>query len=388
MVGGRALGSEFDWDVLIVGAGVVGLACAARLARPERRVLVVERHDGICREGSSRNSEVVHAGIYYPPGSLKAHSCVTGRRELYARCERLGIPFRKTGKLIVATHLGEVPALEQLQERGEHNGVEGLRLIDREEIAKLEPDVRGLAALLSPQSGIVDSHAFARSFEVEAIGQGATLACNTELAAARALAGGYRLELRVPGESAPFVTTSRAVVNAAGLGQERVSEAIGIDLDEAGYRQHLCKGDWFSVAARHRGRLEALIYPVGRARDGGLGVHSCMDMDGALRIGPDAQWLEAPPERLVAEPSKRRAFWKDASRRFPWLEETDLSPDQAGLRPKLSAGDGDFADFVVAEESGRGLDHWVTLAGIESPGLTAAPALACRVEELLSPILD
>ncbi|MEE2829855.1 MAG: NAD(P)/FAD-dependent oxidoreductase [Myxococcota bacterium] len=382
-MGGRTLGSAFDWDLLIAGAGVVGLACAARLSAAGRRVLVVERHEGICREGSSRNSEVVHAGLYYPEGSLKARTCVAGRHSLYNRCRRLGIPARATGKLIVATEPGEVPELEELLERGTRNGVEGLQLLEGADLNKREPEVAGLAALWSPQSGIVDSHAFARSFQAEAEGKGATLAFRTEITGVEPLRDGYRLRMESRSEAGEFTTTSRQVVNAAGLGQPLVSQALGLDLDETGYRQHLCKGDWFTVAHRHRGRLTSLIYPVGRATDGGLGLHSCMDLGGGLRLGPDAEWIAGFPEELLVDPSKRRAFWQAGRRLFPWLEEADLSPDQAGLRPKLTDQDGVFSDFVVAEEGARGFPGWVTLAGIESPGLTAAPQLAEEVAALL-----
>ena len=377
-----------DWDVVIVGAGVVGLACAALVARPGRRVLVVERHDGICREGSSRNSEVVHAGLYYPAESLKARSCVEGRRALYDRCERMKIPFRKCGKLIVATEMDQLSDLEELKERGTTNGVEGLRLLNHSEFSAIEPEVRGLAALYSPESGIVDSHSFARSYEVEAIGKGATVALRTELVAAEVLSDGYRVELRLEGEPEPFSTTSRTVINAAGLGQDRVSALVGLDVDAAGYRQHWCKGDWFNVAPRHHGRLSSLIYPVGRASDAGLGIHSCMDMGGGLRLGPDAEWVDDRSEHLMADEGKRHTFWVATSKLFPWLEEDDLSPDQAGLRPKLSRRTGEFRDFVVEEESDKGLPGWITLAGIESPGLTASPALAEQVAALLEPILS
>ena len=378
--------SSHDWDVTIVGAGVIGLACAAAITRPGLRVLVVERHDGICREGSSRNSEVIHAGIYYPQGSLKSLSCVAGRRAIYQRAAERNLGVARCGKVIVAADQSELPALEALFAAGQANDVEGLELVDASRLSELEPGCQGVAALWSPESGIVDSHELARSFQVEAEAAGAIVTFGASLESAEPIAdpdSGFTLALQIHGEAEPFLTSSRIVINAAGLGQDRISASLGLDIDDLGYRQYLCKGEWFSVSDRHRGRLSRLVYPIGRAADGGLGVHSCMDLSGGLRLGPDAEWLDGFPERLEATASKAAAFLASGQRLFPWLEPGDLRPDQAGLRPKLSAKDGDFSDFVIAEESEQGFPGWVTLAGIESPGLTAAPDLARRVADLV-----
>ena len=389
------MNTDLDWDVAVIGAGVVGLACAARLARPDRRVLVLEQHEGICREGSSRNSEVVHAGIYYPQGSLKALSCVAGRRLLYRRAEVQGIPVRRCGKLIVARTQDEASLLIPLLERAQANGVDDLELISSTKIAQLEPGTQGVAALWSPSSGIVDSHQLARSFQNEAEAAGATFSFRTRLRRVEPLPRGYALTLKLlsnpsteesAGEDA-FATTSRVVINAAGLAQDGISQQVGIDIDAAGYRQFLCKGDWFRIAERHRGRLQRLVYPIGRADDGGLGIHSCMDIEGGLRLGPDAEWVSSPPRSLQADPAKQLAFWEAGARLFPWLSLDDLRPDQAGLRPKLSPEDGTFSDFVLKEESARSLPGWITLAGIESPGLTAAPELARRVALTVDEVL-
>ena len=366
-----------DYDVVIVGAGIVGLATAARLART-RSVLLVERHDGICRETSSRSSEVVHAGIYYPPGSLKARSCVRGKELLYARCARLGIDAPRVGKLIVALDADEAARLDGLEQRAVANGAP----VERVGAAALQArGVPGLEALWSPSSGIVDSHAYAASFEAEARSQGADVVFGTELLGVESLTGGFALHAVSHGE--PVELRAASVVNAAGLGQDRLSAAAGIDVDAAGYRQHPCKGDWFTIAARHRGRLDTLVYPVGSAGGGGLGVHLCLDVGGGMRLGPDWAWVGGPPFDLQVDARKRRAFWEVGRRLMPWLDEADLSPDQSGVRAKLVPGPGLFRDFVVAEESARGLPGWVTIAGTDSPGLTAAVALAQEVEGVL-----
>ncbi len=366
-----------DYDVVIVGAGLVGLATAARLSA-NRSVLLLERHDGICRETSSRNSEVVHAGIYYPPGSLKARSCVRGKELLYARCDKHGIEAPRIGKLIVALDTEEVEGLAGLEARAGANGVH----VERVGPAVLEKrGVPGIEALWSPSTGIVDSHRYAASFEAEARAQGADVVFGTEVLSAERVAEGFALTVR--GNEGEVALRAAIVVNAAGLGQDRLSEAVGIDVDEAGYRQHPCKGSWFAISPRHRGRLDTLVYPVGSAGGGGLGVHLCLDVGGGMRLGPDWAWVEGPPFDLRVDPSKRRGFWEVGKRLLPWLEESDLSPDQSGVRAKLVPGPGMFRDFVVAEESSRGLPGWVTVAGIESPGLTAAAALAEEVEALL-----
>jgi L-2-hydroxyglutarate oxidase LhgO len=373
-----------DFDVVIVGAGVVGLACAARLAAARRSVLVLERHDGICRETSSRNSEVVHAGIYYPPGSRKARTCVAGRRALVERCERHGIDAPRIGKLIVATDPSQLGELNQLKERSVANGLvepdEALEFLDGPALRRREPDVAGIAALWSPSTGIVDSHRFAASLLAEAHAHGATVAFRSVLDAVEPpsrpglpyglLAAGARI-------------TARAVVNAAGLGQDPVSRLAGVDVDAAGYRQFPCKGDWFSIAPRHRGRVRSLVYPVGKAHGAGLGVHLTLDTAGGMRLGPDATYVEGPPFDLAVDPGKAAAFLEAGRLLLPFLEEGDVQPELAGIRPKLSPPGGPFRDFVVAEESARGLPGWVTLAGIESPGLTAAMALADEVASLL-----
>jgi len=384
VVGGRTLGTlELDFDVTVVGAGVIGLAVAARLSRSGRTVLVIERHDGICRESSSRNSEVVHAGLYYPQGSLKARSCVAGRLALYERCDRLGIAAPRVGKYIVAINEDEIPKLEDLARRGHDNGVDDLVLLDEAGLRAAEAQVAGIAALWSPSSGIVDSHAYAASFQAEAESRGAELVFHTEVVAAEPSQGGYRLATQL-GDGSTYSVTSRAVVNAAGLFQDRLSERVGLDVDSAGYRQHPCKGDYFSIAPRHRGRVKSLVYPVGGAAGSGLGVHLCLDIGGGMRLGPDANYIDGPPYSLAVDASSRDAFHAAGVALLPWLERNDLQPDLAGVRAKLRPPGGSFRDFVVQEESARGLPLWVTLAGIESPGLTAASSLADEVYELLT----
>jgi L-2-hydroxyglutarate oxidase LhgO len=297
---------------------------------------------------------VIHAGIYYPPGSLKAELCVAGRDALYARCERFGVPHRRTGKLIVATSQREVAALEALRERGTANGAPGLELIDASEVA------------------------LALSFAAEAEAAGALFAYRTEVVAIERAAGAYAVRAR--GEAGRLESLPcAAVVNAGGLGSDRLAALAGLDVDARGYRLHLCKGDYFSLAPAASVRVERPVYPVPSGP--GLGIHASVDLGGRIRFGPDAEYVERV--RYDVDPAKADAFASAVRRYLPDLDARWLAPDFAGIRPRLAGPGEDFRDFVVAEESDAGLPGLVNLIGIESPGLTAAPAIAERVVRLL-----
>ncbi len=375
-----------DADVVIVGAGSSGLACAAELARAGRSVLVLERHAAIAQEASSRNSEVVHAGLYYPEGSLKAELCVAGREALYARCRSLGIPHRQIGKLVVAVEEDEIDRLEALERRGSANGAPGLRLLDAAAVRRCEPGVHAVAALESPATGILDSHALCQSYAAEAEAYGAVFAMRNDVVAVSPRSGGYRVEaVDASGRRAEVLCA--AVVNAAGLRADAVARLAGIDVDALGYRIHPCKGDYFSLAPGAPLRLDRLVYPLPAGP--GLGVHATLDLCGRIRFGPDAHYLDADPEGSERMPyevdaGKAESFARAVRRYLPGLRTEWLSPDYAGIRARRAAPGEPFADFVVAECSEHGLPGLVNLVGIESPGLTAAPAIARRVGRLLA----
>ncbi len=365
-------------DVAVVGGGVVGLACAASLARSGRSVLVLERGEGLGRGVTSRSSEVVHAGLYYPLGSLKARLCVRGHELLAERCSRLHVPHRWTGKIVVATEPAEVPVLEALRDRGEANGAVGLELVDGRRVAQLEPAVRARLGLLSPGTGIVDAHVLALSFAAEAEAHDALVLLASEVCEISQCAGGYRLDLRRrEGERERVVAA--AVVNAAGLDADAVAALAGIDVEACAYRQYPCKGDYFSLAPGAPLLLSRLVYPL--PAGAGLGIHATPDLAGRVRFGPDAEYVDRV--QYEVEPDKARLFARAIRRYVPSFEGSWLAPDFAGVRPKLAGPGEPFRDFVVAEESERGLPGFVNLIGIESPGLTAAPAIAERVMALL-----
>jgi L-2-hydroxyglutarate oxidase LhgO len=368
-----------ECDVVVIGAGAVGLASAAALARAGRAVAILERHSGIARETTSRNSEVVHAGLYYPSGSWKARLCVAGRERLYERCERLRIPHRRLGKLVVAVEAAEVGALERLQALGSANGAPGLELVDGAAVRRLEPDVRAVAALTSPASGIVDAHALCTSWLAEAEAHGAFLALHHEVTALARGASGWRVDARGP-DGAAASLTARSVVNAAGLASDRVAALAGIDVDAQGWRLRPNKGDYFTLAPGAPLRLSRLVYPLPTGP--GTGVHVTLDLAGRVRLGPDDAYVDRIDYEV--DPGKAARFAAAAGRYLPALRAEWLAPDYAGVRPKLAGPGEPFRDFVIEEASPLGLPGLVNLIGIESPGLTAAPAIAERVVELLA----
>jgi len=356
--------------VTIIGAGVVGLSVAAALAREHDGVVVLERHKDYGRETSSRNSEVIHSGIYYPPGSLKARLCVEGASLLYRYCEGHHVPFKRLGKLVVAVDQDEGVALEALYRRGVENGAQGLELLDGRGACALEPAVRAHSALYSLNTGILDSHALMTALFRESESLGAMFSFGGETAGIERVPGGYVVRIEPDGYS--FFT--RVLVNAAGLGAERVAALAGIDVDEAGYTLAPCKGSYFQYAKRSP--VGRLVYPVPHADLKGLGIHATLDMADRLRFGPDAEYVDAPD--FTVDPSKRAKFFEGASRIIAGLDESAFMPDMAGVRPKLKPkpDNGGVRDFVIAEESGRGLPGLVSLVGIESPGLTACLSIA------------
>lgn len=344
-------------DVVVVGAGVVGLAVARAAARAGRDVLVLEAAESIGTGISSRNSEVVHAGIYYEPGSLKAVLCREGREMLYSWCAARDVPHRRLGKLIVA-QADEIPALERVFRRGLDNGVE-LGWLDGDAARAIEPELACAAAIRSPSTGIVDTHALMRSFLADAEAAGATLALRTPVTGRDGAleAGGTRI-------------AARWVVNAAGLGATRLAVALGArDVPE----MHLAKGSYFAL--KGRAPFSRLVYPTpGTA---GLGVHLTLDLAGRARFGPDVEWVDR--EAYDVDPRRGEAFYARIRTYWPGLPDGALVPAYAGVRPKLQGPGDPPRDFLIQGPDAHGVPGLVNLLGIESPGLTASMAIAERV---------
>jgi len=366
--------SQTDVDVVVIGAGVVGLAAARSLADAGREVLVLEAAAHIGSGTSSRNSEVVHAGIYYAPGSLKAELCRAGRDQLYAFCAQRGVPHRRLGKLIVASGAEQVAQLAVIEQRARANGVEDLQRLDGAAVRDLEPALHVQAALLSPSTGIVDSHALMLSLLAQAEAGGAMLATRAPIESIRIEGDGFRLRT---GGQAPTELRCGAVVNSAGLHACEVAERIDGLAARHVPQARYARGCYYRSSARVP--FSRLIYPV--PEPGGLGVHLTLDLAGNARFGPDVQWIDRED---YAIPAERRAAFVDGVRAWwPELVDASLEPDYAGVRPKI-ARDGDIVtDFELQGPGTHGVDGLVNLFGIESPGLTASLAIGDRVACLL-----
>ncbi len=359
-------------DITIIGAGVVGLAVAAELARRDVSVFILEKNPAHGMGISSRNSEVIHAGIYYPAASLKARLCVEGNRLLYELAARNGIAHRKTGKLIVATRPDEMQELERLMFQGISSGANLLKMLTARQVAQMEPNIQAAAALDSPDTGIIDAHALMNHFLRQAQENRAHLVCRTEVMRIEKEKSGWRILARnESGES--FEYTSGVVVNAAGLSSDSIAGMAGGD-----YQLHYCKGDYCGVSGVKPGIVNRLVYPAPLKNHAGLGVHLTMDLSGCLKLGPDATYIDRV-ENYSVLPEKAVLFYEQAVKFLPFLKPPNVHPDMAGIRPKLQGPRDAFADFIIREDA----PGFINLVGIESPGLTASPAIARYVRRIL-----
>ena len=386
---------ETDVEVLVIGAGVVGLAVARQLAASGRDVLLVESAGRPGTETSSRNSEVIHAGIYYPPGSLKAKLCVQGKHLLYDYCNKHGIPHRRCGKMLVATTEAQLPKLQELQDNAVKNNVADLQWLTASEAKFLEPEVSCVGALLSPSTGILDSHSFMTSLHTEFESFGGTSAFYSKVvtgdvskvvkkAVIKDIGAGANAS---DGDGPGSITTitARYVINAAGLYAQRVASSLkGLPVSSIP-PLHLAKGNYFLL--RGRAPFQHLIYPMPEPGVAGLGVHLTLDLSGGARFGPDVEWIRpgTNPEDIdyAVDPGMGPAFEAAARTFFPGLASGALDPGYSGVRPKITGPGEPAGDFVISGPAVHGVPGVVSLYGIESPGLTASLALAAEVERCL-----
>jgi L-2-hydroxyglutarate oxidase LhgO len=367
-----------DTPLTIIGGGVVGLAVAARLSTRYRDLILLERRPHYGQETSSRNSEVIHAGMYYPTGSLKARLCVEGNALLYELCTRHEIPHRRITKIITATSPGETHELDRLLELGRANGVD-LRAITSDEAHAMEPEIVSFGALFSPNTGIISAHGLMDFFHHQARENGAQLQMRCNVEGIERKGSDYLITIR-EGEARSSFTSER-VVNAAGLESDTICGLAGIDVDAAHYRLHYSKGCYFSLPASLSSCVRRLVYPVPSKET--LGVHALLDLGGRLKFGPDIEYLRSRDLDYSVDEGKRGAFAASVRRILPKVKDEDLSPDMSGIRPKLQSAGAPFRDFVIRDEADKGLPGFINLVGIESPGLTASPAIARYVEQLL-----
>jgi L-2-hydroxyglutarate oxidase LhgO len=367
-------------QTVVVGAGVVGLAVARALAMSGREVIVLEAQDAIGTGTSSRNSEVIHAGIYYPTGSLKAELCVQGNTLLYDYAAKKGFDAKRCGKLIVATHADQSASLFSLYQKAIANGVPGMQLLSKEQALAIEPELSCVQALWSPSSGIVDSHGYMLALQGDLESHGGMVAFNSPLAAARVTNDG--IELDCEGDES-LTLRAAEVINAAGLYAPLVAQKIQglakLKVPQAFY----AKGNYYSLA--QKAPFTHLVYPIPEAA--GLGVHLTLDLGGQARFGPDVEWLEVDhPDDInyVVDSTRSDSFYAEIRRYWPGLKQGSLRPAYSGVRPKIVGPGANAADFVIDDERQHGVPGLVNLFGIESPGLTAALAIADRVTRQLS----
>ena len=365
-------------DVAIIGAGVIGLATAREIAQGKKEVFVFEKNRTLGLETSSRNSGVIHAGIYYPEDSLKAKLCVEGKNLLYKFCDKHNIAYKKSGKIIVAASKNETTQLEKLYEQGRKNGVDDLMLLSRTEVKKLEPNIEARAGLLSPSSGILDSHTFLKFLYNQAKEKGAEFVFGTEVIGIERAGAKYKVQIKDRDGISAFV--AHVVVNCAGLNSDKIAQLAGIDIAKAGYKLHYCKGEYFSLDSKYRNLISRLIYPT--PEQVGHGIHWRQALDGRVLLGPSAHYVEAID--YAVNETHKQAFYNSAKRFLPFVELEDLAPESAGIRPKLQGPGEAFRDFVIAHEEKLGFPGLINLIGIESPGLTASLAIARYVGRIMS----
>ncbi|HEY7663887.1 MAG TPA: NAD(P)/FAD-dependent oxidoreductase [Xanthobacteraceae bacterium] len=363
-------------QVLVVGAGVVGLAVARAAAIAGHEVVVAEAASAMGTGISSRNSEVIHAGLYYPTGSCRARHCTRARRLLYEYCASHGVPHRKCGKLVVAAKASECERLAAVHKQAQANGVEGVEIIDGAAVKRLEPELACVAAMRSPETGIIDSHRFMLALRGDLEDRGGMLAFASPIERLKPTNGGWTA---AAGGSEPQWLAFDAVVNCAGLGAQRLARATEGYPSERVPRLVLAKGNYFGFAGRPA--FSCLIYPV--PVPGGLGVHVTLDLAGRMRFGPDVEWIDQ--ENYDVDPTRAQAFYSRIRDYWPGLPDDSLTPDYAGIRPKLTGPGEAAADFLVEGPAQHGLARLVHLFGIESPGLTSALSLA---EEVVGMIAD
>jgi len=369
-----------DANITIIGAGVIGLAIAEEVSGKYDNVFLVEKHLTFGQETSSRNSEVIHAGIYYTKGSLKARLCIEGKQMLYDYCRKHEVPFNNCGKLIVATSEEEKKVIEGIRKTAINNGVHDLKILGKDQIAELEPNIFAVEAIYSPSTGIVDSHSLMKQYETNAINNGCQIAYSSEVTGIRRINDGYEINL-LDADRKNYSFTTKVLINSAGLTADKISGMIGIEDDSL--RIMFCKGEYFRINPPKNRMISRLVYPVPHHNMEGIGIHVTIDMGGGVKLGPDVRYLESNEYDYRLTASKQEAFFKSAKKFLPFLEFDDIAPEMAGIRPKIQKPGEPLRDYYIKEETDRGYPGFINLIGMESPGLTSSIAIAKYVEGLI-----
>jgi L-2-hydroxyglutarate oxidase LhgO len=370
-----------DADITIIGAGVIGLAVAEKVSEEHENVFLIEKHSSFGQETSSRNSEVIHAGIYYTKGSLKASLCLEGKTLLYEYCKKYNVPFNNCGKLIVATSDEEIAVIEGIRQTAMNNGVDDLVLLGKDQINKMEPHIFALQALFSPSTGIVDTHSLMKQYETNTINNGGNIVYGSEVTGIDRIDGGYRITL-LDADKKNYTFTSRIVINSAGLYADKIAEMAG--MEDPNLKILFCKGEYFRINPPKNRLVGRLIYPVPHPNMEGIGIHVTIDMGGGVKLGPDVKYLDSNVCDYKLTPSKQEAFFKSARKFLPFLEIDDIAPEMAGIRPKIQKPGEPQRDFYIEEERKRGFPGFINLIGMESPGLTSSLSIAKYVNNLIN----
>lgn len=369
-------------DITIVGAGIVGLAIASELASPDKEIFVLEKNATFGAEQSSRNSEVIHAGIYYEKGSLKAKLCSEGNRLIYQLCEKYGIAYKKCGKIIVSTNIAEDEKFWQIYNQGLENGLQ-LEILSRKKMKLIEPELEGISAFLSPDTGVIDSYGLMKFFLNCALDKGVHIAFKAEVTNLEAISGGYKVTVANGDDQFSFVT--RVLINSAGLSSDMIAQRAGVDIIKSQYKINWCKGEYYSVKGRKNKQINQLVYPV--PMDISVGVHLCFDTDWRLRIGPLFYYVDRL-DYSTDYSHKQEIIGSSMLKAMPFIEPQDIAPESSGIMAMLQGKGEGFRDFVIRRETDKGLPNLIDLIGIESPGLTSSPAIALYVSQLVKEISE
>ena len=361
-------------DITIIGAGIIGLAVSYALSSKGKSITVIEKNPSFGQEQSSRNSEVVHAGLYYPKNSLKTEMCIRGKDLLYDLCRKHDIPFKKLGKIIVASDSSDIAKIDGIFKNASECGVKNLKYLDKKDIKKLEPDVEAEKGLFSPDTGIVDSHKLMEFFLKTAKEKGVDFSFSVEVISVEKKKSFYKVIVKEPNGDT-FSFESKIVINCAGLQSDKVAELVGIDPDKNNYRIHYCKGEYFRIKNPKKFNITHLVYPPPHETD--LGIHLTPDLAGGLRLGPNAKYTDRISYEV--DDTEKEEFFKSSSKFLPKIDINDIIPDTAGVRAKLQKKGEGFRDFVIKDEAEKGFPGFINLIGIESPGLTGSIAIAEKV---------
>ena len=361
-------------DIAVIGSGIIGLAVSYVFSNLTKEIIVIEKNPSFGQETSSRNSEVIHTGIYYPKDSLKSKTCIKGKKLLYDLCSKRGIPHKRLGKLIVACDKEGLFKLEDIYKNASKCGVKNLRILEKREIKKLEPHIEAEKAIFSPDTGILDSHSLMKFFFQTAKASNVNFAFSVEVIGIKKENSFYEITVREP-HGGRYSFRAKTVINCAGLKSDKIAESVGIDSEKFHYKIHYCKGQYFRMRNPKKFSITHPTYPPPTKVD--LGIHLTPDLAGGLRLGPDAKYIKDIDYNI--EEKDKIEFLNSLSKFLPFLKESDLIPDTAGVRAKLQGENEDFRDFIIQDEGEKGFPNFINIIGIESPGLTSCLAIAERV---------